>query len=247
MKQAATHPSQDAGPVIAKGVDDEPLATNQRDLGGRLNLAVVAICVAYTTFHVAVMNLYPLETWTYRMIHLAGGLFIGFLIYSALSLKADADVRPVRRSPLELALAAVAVAGVGYGLLMVVVAFGGLWFAGLRTPDPLVFQTFGIPLLVGSIAALVAGWVFAERSKARIHWGDWVLGAASVAVLGDVNGDSIPEGLAVLLRMGGDQIATLLAGWAPASALPHLQEPPLELGRERTERGRLRDGVERDV
>ncbi|GLQ56515.1 TRAP transporter permease [Devosia nitrariae] len=184
LKQTATHPDQDAGPVIAKGVDDEPLATNQRDLGGRLNMVVVAICIAYTTFHVAVMNLYPLETWTYRMIHLAGGLFIGFLIYSALSLKADAHVQPARRGPLELALGAVAVAGVGYGLLMVAIAFGGLWFAGLRAPDPLVFHTFGIPLLVGSSAAVVAGWIFPERSKARIHWADWMLGAASIAVLG---------------------------------------------------------------
>jgi TRAP transporter 4TM/12TM fusion protein len=183
--QQALPSTGDAGPMIAKGVDDEPLATNQRDLGGRLNLVVAAICIVYTAFHVAVLNLYPLETWTYRMLHLAGGLFIGFLIYSSLSTKPEADSQQQRRMrPLEWVLAAVAIVGVAYGLAMVAYAFAGLWFAGMRAPPRFVFQTFGIPLLVGTIAAVVAGWVFPQRSRSAIHWADWVLGAASVAVLG---------------------------------------------------------------
>jgi TRAP transporter 4TM/12TM fusion protein len=178
------HAQTDAGPMIAKGVDEEPLATNQRDLAGRLNWLVVALCIAYTGFHVAIMNLYPLETWTYRMIHVSGGLFLGFVIYSALSLKAGTDDAPAKRGPLELALAAAGILGVGYGLAMVTYAWAGLWFAGVRAPEPFVFQTFGIPLLAGTAAALLGGWFFPERAKTRVHWGDWVLGAASIAVLG---------------------------------------------------------------
>lgn len=173
-----------AGPLIARGVDEEPLATNQRHFEGRLNWFVAAICIAYTAFHVAIMNLYPLETWTYRMIHLAGGLFLGFVIYSALSLRETTGEARRRRSPLELVLAAIGVAGVGYGLMMTIIAWGGQWLAGPRAPDPFVFQTFGIPLLAGTLAALVGGWAFPDRAGTRVHWGDWVLGAASVAVLG---------------------------------------------------------------
>lgn len=177
-------PQSDAGPMIAKGVDDEPLATNQRDLSGRLNMALVWMCVAYAVFHVAIMNLYPLETWTYRMIHLSGGLFIGFLIYASMSLDGDAPAAAPRRKPVELALLAVGVAGVGYALAMIAFAWIGFWVAGVSAPPGFVFQTFGIPLVVGTAAAVAGCWFFPDRSKARVHWGDWVLGAASVAVLG---------------------------------------------------------------
>jgi TRAP-type uncharacterized transport system fused permease subunit len=179
--QPAPH---DAGPMIAAGTDEEPLATNQRDLRGRLNYWVVGLCIAYTAFHVAVMNLYPLETWTYRMIHLAGGLFIGFVVYSAVTLKPADEVAVGKRSVAELGLMVVALAGAGYGLAMIAFAWGGLWFAGLRAPAPFVFQTFGIPLLIATVAAVAGGWFFPDRSKARVHWGDWALAAISIAVLG---------------------------------------------------------------
>ena len=174
----------DAGPMIAKGVDEEPVAINQRDLTGALNWLLIFLCMAYTAFHVAIMNLYPLETWTYRLIHLSGGLFIGFVFYSALTLRSEADVVRPKRGPLELVLAAAAILGVGYGFVMVAIAWGGLWFAGMRQPAPFIFQTFGVPLLVGTIAAVVGGWIFPERARARVHWGDWVLAVAAVAVLG---------------------------------------------------------------
>ncbi len=186
MTNADPHAAQpaDAGPMIAKGTDDEPLATNQRDLAGRLNWFLVAACIVYTAFHVAIMNLYPLETWTYRLIHLSGGLFLGFIIYSAMGLKPDETAAPVRRGPIELVLMAVGILGAGYGFLMIAYAWAGYWVAGVAMPDGFVFGTYGIPLLCGTLAAVVGGWFFPERGKARIHWGDWALGAASVAVLG---------------------------------------------------------------
>lgn len=173
-----------AGPMIARGVDEEPVAINQRNLTGALNWILVALCIAYTAFHVAIMNLYPLETWTYRLIHLSGGLFIGFVFYSALTLRSEADVAPPKRGPLEFVLAATAILGVGYALVMVAIAWGGLWFAGVRPPAPFIFQTFGVPLLAGTAAAVVGSWIFPERSRARVHWADWVLAVASVVVLG---------------------------------------------------------------
>jgi TRAP transporter 4TM/12TM fusion protein len=175
--------ANDAGPMIAQGVDAEPLATNQRDLKGRLNWTVVALCIAYTAFHVGIMNLYPLETWTYRMIHVSGGMFLGFLIYSALTVKASEQLERRPRSIPETGLMVVAVAAVGYGLAMVGFAWGARTFIG-AVPPAFIFQTFGIPLLVGTLAAASAGWFFPERDKARIHWADYVLAAASVAMMG---------------------------------------------------------------
>ncbi|WP_245958398.1 TRAP transporter permease [Pelagibacterium sediminicola] len=175
--------ANDAGPMIAQGTDDEPLATNQRAPMGRLSWTVTAFCILYTAFHIAVMNLYPLETWTYRMLHLAGGLFIGFLIYSALNLTDDAPATP-RRGPLEWGLLAIAATGIGYGFLMVAYAWAGLWFANIRMPDAFVFGTYGIPLIVGTGAAIVSGWVFADRHRERIYLADWLLGFAAIAMMG---------------------------------------------------------------
>lgn len=178
-----TATANDAGPMIADGVD-EPLATNQRDFAGRLNWAFAVMCVAYTAFHIAVMNLYPLETWAYRLIHLAGGLFLGFLLYSAHGVEAETPSTPVKRGPAELLLMAVAVLGVGYGFAMVAYAWAGFWLAGVAMPGSWVFSTFGIPLVAGIAAAVVGGWFYPDRGPARVHWGDWVLGVAAIAMLG---------------------------------------------------------------
>ncbi|WP_404405662.1 TRAP transporter permease [Pelagibacterium halotolerans] len=183
-KTNATASQRDAGPMIAQGVDEEPLATNQRSPQGRLNWFVVVLCIAYTAFHVLTMNLYPLETWTYRLIHVAGGLFIGFLIYSALSLSPEAPQEKAKRSPLELGLLVVAAGGIGYGFAMIAYAWLGLWAAGIRMPDPFVFSSYGLPLVVGTAAAIAAGWLFGDRNAHRIYVADWLLGIASLAVLG---------------------------------------------------------------
>ncbi|MFC7704085.1 TRAP transporter permease [Plastorhodobacter daqingensis] len=174
----------DAGPMIAQGVDDEPLASNQRDFAGLMKQFVALICVAYTVFHIAVMNLYPLETWTYRMLHIAGGLFIGFLSYSALTLKPRDPGQTARRGALEWAVLAVAVAGIGYGAAMVAWAWAGWWFAGIARPAAFVFSTFGLPLVIGTVAAIVCGWIWGDKDRTGAHPADWLLGVAALAMTG---------------------------------------------------------------
>lgn len=167
-------------------VDEEPLANNQRDLGtGRQGWILVAMCVAYTVFHIGVMNLYPLETWTYRLIHIAGGLVLGFVIYSSSFVSGDAEAKPLLRlSPLEWPLALIAVAGVVYGSALVAYAWMGWWFAGAPIPPAFVFGTYGVPLVIGTIAAICAGWFFPRRDPHGLHWADILLAIAAVAVLG---------------------------------------------------------------
>jgi TRAP transporter 4TM/12TM fusion protein len=170
-------------PVIAKGVDEEPLATNQRSHGGWLGPAVAVLCVVYTAFHILVMNLYPLEPWTYRMLHLCGGLLLGFLVYAARDLVSE-GAPATTRSTLDWPLMAVGLVGVGYGFAMIAYAWGGWWLAGVALPPGLVFSTFGIPLLAGTVAAVLSGWFFPMRDGSRVPWHDYVLALASLAVLG---------------------------------------------------------------
>lgn len=174
---------QAAGPVLAHNVDEEPVASNQRLHANWTNKAIIVLCIAYTAFHIGVMNLYPLETWTYRLIHVCGGLLLGFLIYSAVQLPVAVPDR-VRRNPIEWLLLVVGVAGIGYGFAMIAYAWGAYWVAGVARPPAFVFSTYGLPLLAGTAAALAAAWFFPSRDRTRVDWADYALGVASIAVLG---------------------------------------------------------------
>ncbi|MGF1620034.1 MAG: TRAP transporter permease [Rhodomicrobiaceae bacterium] len=181
--------SQSAGSVnegvkqsIAEGVDAEPLAHNQRSFTGNLNLLVVTMCIAYTAFHIGVMNLYPLETWTYRLIHVAGGLVLGFMLFSGYSVSAEATRDSERRSPLRWLLLAPAAAGIIYGFVCMLIACFGWWFAGQAQPPAFVFQTFGIPLAAGTALAIVDSWVFPARRINAISIADILLAVAATAV-----------------------------------------------------------------
>ena len=172
------------GPVIAQGVDDEPMAPNQRDPRAGTGVLIAVLCAAYTLFHLFVMVIYPLETWTYRMMHVCGGLIIGFLTYSALTQRNDDATAPARRGMAELALLGVAALGVGYGLAVIAYAWGAWWLAGVAMPPAFGFRTYGLPLAIGTGAAIVAGWLYSSRDRWRIYPGVLILCLASIAVLG---------------------------------------------------------------
>ncbi|MFN3509041.1 MAG: TRAP transporter permease [Allorhizobium sp.] len=174
---------QAAGPILAHNVDEEPVASNQRLHADWVNKAIIVLCIAYTAFHIGVMNLYPLETWTYRLIHVCGGLFLGFLIYSAVQLPNTAPEQ-ARRNPIEWLLLLAGVGGIGYGFVMIAYAWGAYWIVGNARPPAFVFSSFGVPLLAGTAAALAAVWFFPSRDRTRVDWADYALGLASIAVLG---------------------------------------------------------------
>src|SRR6056297_4259782 len=94
---ATARPPAQADAAIADGVDAEIYTGNQRKPAGWLGLITVILCIAYTVFHVGVMNglhdrftdLVGLrsvdltEPWRYRLIHVGGGLALGFLLFSS--------------------------------------------------------------------------------------------------------------------------------------------------------------------
>lgn len=179
----------DAAPVeriVSSGADEEALATNQRDFtGARLGWLLMALCIAYTVFHIGVMNFYPLETWAYRVTHVAGGLLIGFILFSSSNVGGtDASTRFLKLKPLETAIALVAAAGVLYGAAMVGFAWAAWWTAGLVRPPAMVFGTYGVPLIVGTIAAIAGSWFFPRKDRDGVHWSDLLLAIAAVTVAG---------------------------------------------------------------
>lgn len=182
MKEAAAPTVETvAGPNIAAGVDVDPEAANQRAYRGWFHTAVVVACIVYTAFHIGVMNLYPLETWTYRLIHIAGGLALGFVLFAAAPFAED-DMRRSDRGLPALALLFAAAGGILYGAVCMIVAWSYWWFAGQAQPPAFAFTTFGIPLTVGTVLAIVHGWLFRSPDRAGISLADILLAVAAGAV-----------------------------------------------------------------
>lgn len=173
-----TAQTQDAPqPDIAAGVDNEIFSANQRKPIGTTGLILAALCVIYTAFHIGVMNLYPLETWTYRLIHVGGGLVIGFLLFS--SLMFEETEGPARTNRLlilapGMALITLALAQV----LMFYISDMGVDQAASATAYR---WTFGLPLAIGTAWVVLVGWFLPEPRRARIDLADVALAMAAIA------------------------------------------------------------------
>ena len=79
---SATNPA-DEDRLIAHGVDEELPANNQRQFTQNAALVVSIISAAYAFWHVFTLNVSPVETWAFRILHVAGALMIGFIAYSS--------------------------------------------------------------------------------------------------------------------------------------------------------------------
>ena len=102
------------GPVLAEGVDEEPVEHNRRIFEGRTYLLIAGVSAFYALFHMAALNgwsirgwtgidipllpVFPMETWNFRIVHIAGALILGFLLYSA---RAFPDADEDKQSPLD--------------------------------------------------------------------------------------------------------------------------------------------------
>ncbi|MBY6032936.1 TRAP transporter fused permease subunit [Marinobacter daepoensis] len=76
---------QEAGMIDASSVDEVNYASNERQLKGLPGFLLFFLCVAYIGFHLYALNIEPVETWTYRIIHVSVGLLIGFLLIGSSS------------------------------------------------------------------------------------------------------------------------------------------------------------------
>ncbi len=167
--------------LIAQGIDDEPRASNVRILGGWQNYMMIAACAAYVALHLISLNAWPLETWMYRILHVAGGLSIGFALVAATTLDPE---RPASRlDAYQIVALLISAAGVLWALGCLAIAH---WYRdqmGLPFPPPWVFETFGIPLTISIVVAIVSSWLFPSDSH-RIPWTAWILIAGTIAVTG---------------------------------------------------------------
>ena len=189
---------QTEGPVLADGVDDEPVEHNRRIFTGRTYLVIAGISAFYALFHMAALNgwsirgwtgvdipflpVFPMETWNFRIVHIAGALMLGFTLYSA---RAFPDEDADRHSPLDyLAYAALLPAlyacwtALGFAAD---IQGGVMWNGideGIRNAE---IYHYGYPLIAATIAGIVLGWV-RPRVRGTIAPADLVLSVCGIAV-----------------------------------------------------------------
>lgn len=194
-------------PIHAEGVDEEPVERNRRLFEGWPLMFIAVISTLYAAFHMLALNgvsinswtginlsflpQFPMETWNFRIVHIAGALALGFLIFAA-RLFPDEAVAPtpmlskagfVLLIPVAFALYTV------FGFIQIVGSgtlpqMGGLttWPAFPGTPiygQELTW--FGIPLLIATFGAIVLGW-FEKAPRTFFATADIILALCAVIV-----------------------------------------------------------------
>src|SRR6056297_2896135 len=195
--------------VIADGVDDEAVESNRRLFTGRAYLLMAGLSTFYAAFHMIALNgvsisdwtgieipflpQFPLETWNFRIVHIAGALALGFLLFSAHTFSDDG---PPHRETRFLSLLSVLlivpslVAGAtAIGFLNLIQSGTLPEMGGLTTwaafPGTEIYETevtwFGIPLLIATFGAILLGW-FERRGRDEFRVSDILLGVCGFAV-----------------------------------------------------------------
>ncbi|MBM9594081.1 TRAP transporter permease [Roseitranquillus sediminis] len=186
------------GPVLAEGVDEEPVEANRRDFIGRNYLIIAAMATIYAAFHMAALNglsienmtgielpflpTLPMETWNFRIVHVAGALVLGFLLYaSAVTFPApEEETRALDYVSWALVIPAVISLGVALWFAWQI-STGTMWNGMDATIRFREIWFFGVPLMIATVGAIVAGW-YHRRRRDGFAAPDFVLSVAAIAV-----------------------------------------------------------------
>lgn len=153
--------------------ENVPLAGLQGKLFG-------VLCILYAGWHLYSLNIAPLETWLFRIMHISGALVLGFGLTAMLLTTQDKRYKNVN---LERIIGVVAGIPVIYALFLTSTGLLEYWTTGSVEEPDTVFAYFGIALTAGTLITIVAGW-FLRGEDARVSALDWVLIAASIASTG---------------------------------------------------------------
>ncbi|MEM8791410.1 MAG: TRAP transporter permease [Pseudomonadota bacterium] len=133
-------------------------------------------CALYSAWHLYVLNIAPLETWMFRIIHIAGALILGFTMSAALSIRPVPDGKVHQ---LSVWLGGAALVSVSVALASVIAAYLTLEPGELAPPE-WTLQYFGITLAGGIGIAVLTGW-FSPARSGQIPLSDVALIVATLA------------------------------------------------------------------
>lgn len=151
-------------------VDDDIVAGNQRLLGKWQYKGIVIFTICYALFHIISLNIYPLESWTYRILHIMGALIIGYTLFSARQFKPETGVNApsLLTKRLILLFSTAAITLTLYALIQVIRMYFMLGQDVFPVSDFEV-NHYGLPLITGTILAIIASIIFpSSRNKISI-------------------------------------------------------------------------------
>lgn len=164
------------------------------------------LCAVYAGWHLYVLNIAPLETWTFRIMHIAGALILGIGMSAALSVRPVPEDAPGRPSVILGAIS----------LVSALIALGSLSAAiltmepGAQAPPGWTLVPYGWTLAGGTLLAILTGWIYPAR-KGQLPLADIALIVATVASCGFILFSL--DTLSLRLR-AGTPFADVNNGWA---------------------------------
>ncbi|MGA9254820.1 MAG: TRAP transporter fused permease subunit [Roseobacter sp.] len=195
--------------VLAEGVDDEPVEQNRRTFSGSSGILLAVLATVYSAFHMLALNgvsvssmtgidlpflpQFPLETWNFRIVHVAGALALGFLLFAAHTYSSTGDDNKTPKIVSLLAalliVPALVAGATAIGFLNTINSGTLPQMGGLTTwaafPGTDIYQSevrwFGIPLLAATFGAIVLGW-FERRDRSHFAASDIVLAICALVV-----------------------------------------------------------------
>lgn len=184
--------------LIAEGVDEEPVESNRRLFEGRSFALIAALSTVYAAFHMAALNgvsisewtgvripflpSFPMETWNFRIVHVAGALGLGFLLFAGRGFAEDSSRETRLLGYISYALMVPALFATGIAISFSVdIANGVMWNGideGIRFRETWLF---GAPLWFATAGGVVVSW-FHARERGGFAAPDIVLGICGLAV-----------------------------------------------------------------
>ena len=171
---------KDAAEILAEGVDEEIIESNRRLFTGWQWALFAAMAVVYSLFHLVVLNAFPLETWSYRILHISGALILGFGLFTGARFANETTaVAPKWLS----ALAALLLLPAGYALLQVYQMWRTMEGGAMRIDAQIETWHFGYPLMFATAAAILLSWSY-RQVREKLSLPDLVLMVCAVASAG---------------------------------------------------------------
>nr|WP_286222820.1 TRAP transporter fused permease subunit [Marinobacter sp. LA51] len=165
--------------ILAHDVDEEPAEANRRLFKGGLLKFVTLLAIAYSAFHLYTLNIAPLETWSFRIVHIAGALVLGFMLFAGARFVSAEEGSARHRWTTWFAAAALLPAL--YALYQTFSFYQLVQGGTPRIPVELETWHFGWPLLAATGLGIIMSW-FHQRERSLFSVPDLVLIVCSIAV-----------------------------------------------------------------
>ncbi len=195
-----TEPTPENRLPVIEGVDEEPVEANRRLFEGRGFIIISILSTLYAAFHIAALNglsisamtgglidipflpTFPMETWNFRIVHVAGALSLGFLLFAGRGFAETREEETRALSYVAYALLIPALLSLGMALSFAVEIANGVMWSGI---DPRIkfneTWLFGLPLVIASAGGIILSW-FHKRERSGFTAPDFVLVVCAISV-----------------------------------------------------------------